>query len=501
MRGGGGEEGQEKASPEAPQRFEKKRVISIALSVLAFGFASASALYLHFMQQPVTAALIFLFGIIVVGSILGVRGGLVAALLVSLLDNFILSDPILSFGAASVDDLVPLLAFNISAVASGLIAGRLRDRAQAAERSTSRMQALFQMSQSLHRAFDQRDVIGTAHPFLTSEPVRAVEIYLYNGVELVPQTDTSDYLRLAKELWASDSSEVVEGDAHAFMLGSSREPLGVLVARSDVGTFRDDLKGFVTVFSIALERCNLTNRVAQADILRRSEEFKTALLSSMSHDLRTPLSAITASATSLSRFKDSLDEQTKLNLLETIQEQCERLNRLTTNLLSLGRIQGGIDIDNMPVVDAIEVLGIVLGRARSIATNHKFEKQIKVDAAPVRSEAVMLEQILYNILENAVMHTNPGATILTTAEADEHWIRITIEDSGAGIPDSDLDRVFDRFVKGSGGSNPRSSGLGLSIAKGFAESIGGDVRASRAGGKLGGARIDVVLPSAQGQVR
>jgi two-component system sensor histidine kinase KdpD len=250
----------------------------------------------------------------------------------------------------------------------------------------------------------------------------------------------------------------------------------------------------VNLLSITVERCLLLDRLSEAELVKRSEEFKTALLSSVSHDMRTPLSAISASASSLSRFGAELNGEMRSDLLNTIEEQCERLNRYTTNLLNLGRLQAGVDHRQFTECDALEVLGAAISRTRTLGSSHAITKQYDIAAAPVRADPVMLEQVFYNVLENAVRYSPEGSCITVSATTADHHLAVSITDSGEGILASDLTLVFERFFRSRTSLPHDGSGLGLSIAKGFAEAFGGSIEAARADERRGGTTIRIRLP-------
>jgi two-component system sensor histidine kinase KdpD len=215
----------------------------------------------------------------------------------------------------------------------------------------------------------------------------------------------------------------------------------------------------------------------------------------VSHDLRTPLAAISASASSLRRFQTELDAETKAQLLEAIEEQCARLDRLTTNLLNIGRIEGGLDVKQMPVIDAVEVLGSALARVRQVHAGHQFEKDFQIKSGAVRADEPLLEQVFVNVLENAAVHTAAGTTVKVSSLPQPGCLLISVEDDGDGIPKADRTRIFERFFQGGSDTRVKSgSGVGLSIAKGFAERIGGSIRACSAERPLRGAKIEIELP-------
>jgi two-component system sensor histidine kinase KdpD len=250
----------------------------------------------------------------------------------------------------------------------------------------------------------------------------------------------------------------------------------------------------VNLLSIALERCLLLERLSEAELVKRSEEFKTALLSSVSHDMRTPLSAISASASSLARFGAELDGETRRDLLSMIQEQCDRLNRYTTNLLNLGRLQAGVDDTQFTQCDALEVLGSAIARTRNLGSKHEITKFYEVASASVRADPVMLEQVYYNVLENAARYSPDGSRIEVWAAVNGDDLCISILDQGPGIPPADLELVFDRFYRSRSAFPSEGSGLGLSIAKGFTQAFGGSIEAAPAPGHPGGTMIKIALP-------
>lgn len=468
----------------------KSRSISLhALTAVIFVLATALAAMAYQWDRPVTAAMVYLFGVVAVAGLEGVRGGIVAALTASAIYNVLLSDPIFRFSLTSAEDLVPLLAFNLSAVASGLLAGRLKDRARAAESVSRRIEALFEISKVLQSAVRLQDVSSAARSFAKG----MVEIYLVdNGAPRA--VEGANCLPLVESLLASGRNLLRKGDFMAFTLAAPAGLLGVAVIE-DIWENADvhaDVEAFINLLSITVERCLLLESASEAELIRRSESFKTSLLSSVSHDLRTPLSTISASATSLTRFGEELTEETKADLLNMIVEQCGRLDRYTGNLLNLTRLQAGVDVSQFVTCDAIEVLGSAILRARSLAGEHEIEKHFGTPSAIVRADPVMLEQVFYNVLENAIRYSPPRSRISVGVAAHDSELEISVADSGPGIPEADLFQVFDRFYRGGTAAGTDGSGLGLSIAKGFSEAFGGRIAAENV--EAAGARIRIDLP-------
>jgi two-component system sensor histidine kinase KdpD len=254
------------------------------------------------------------------------------------------------------------------------------------------------------------------------------------------------------------------------------------------------LEALISLIRLAIERCLLLKAQSDMEILKRSEETKSAILSSISHDMRTPLAAISASASSLISLPGTLEQSVKEKLLATIVEQCARLNRYTSNLLELGRIQAGIDDFALTNIDFTDILGAVISRFR---TQHAdFEIIRSFDARPrlVKANDVMIEQVLENIFDNAIRYSYNKKVIKVSVNENHSQISISIEDFGIGISSTDLPRVFDRFYRGNRTDNYSGSGLGLAIAKGFVERFGGQIGISSPSSKNCGTVVMVTLP-------
>jgi two-component system sensor histidine kinase KdpD len=284
------------------------------------------------------------------------------------------------------------------------------------------------------------------------------------------------------------------------LLSSADAALGILVLEWAEGNEHEvqeeDLGALVNLVSIATERCLLLERLAEADLVRKSEEFKTALLSSVSHDMRTPLSAISASASSLAQYGGDLDEAAKADMLGTIQEQCARLNRYTTNLLNLGRLQAGLDRNHFTPCDALEALGSAIAMVRGLGSGHMIVKNIAPSQALVKADPVMLEQVFYNVLENSVRYSGPESPITVSAVMRRSRILVSIRDVGPGIPPGEFSRIFERFYRAGQSSAGEGSGLGLAIARGFTEAFGGRIWAGVPDDPAGGTIVTIELPLA-----
>jgi two-component system, OmpR family, sensor histidine kinase KdpD len=463
--------------------------IGIPALLLILAVAGGGGYLAHANDRPVTAALIFMLGVVLVASRGGLRSGLLAGIAFSVLYNLLLSAPDLRFRLQSLDDFVPLLAFVVSAVTSAYMAGRLRDQTLESSAASERVRSLLEFSQALQRTVSLDSMLLAASNATTQMEI--LEIHLRDG-QMLSQNEEIRASALNFQLGSSDVNSVDLGDGRIALVERFSEGAIIGVAASEHAT---ESAAYLAILAIAAERWALTERLVDADVLRRSEEFKTTLLSSVSHDLRTPLSVISASATSLVSYRNELDESTQIDLLQTIQQHADRLNRMTGKLLSLGRIDGGLDSADMLVIDALDVLGSAIVAVRSISPARDIRKSYSVDSAPVRADPALLEQVFYNLLENAVVHTPDDTPIRVRTEVAGEDLLVHIDDCGSGIEESVAPRIFERFYQlPSGNGHGKGSGLGLSIARGFARAVGGDVAVGGKPDGSQGSRFSVSLP-------
>ena len=470
------------------------RVRANAVAAFALGCAILLASLAAHSDRPITSAMVLLFGVTLVGAVGGIKLGLGGAVLASIIYNFFLSDPAYRFSISSADELVPLVALNISAIASALVAGRLRDRALAAERAAKRIQFLMNVSERLQRAVTLEDIVAAIRE-TGSGALQALELYSVRQGALRPVGSSAKHREAAADMAAHSSPYWRYAGCEAFQLRDGERVSGVLVLRSENGAAgASELEALASLVNIAFQRCLALEELAEAALVRKSEEFKTALLSSVSHDLRTPLSAIAAAASSLRSYGSDLPAAVRDDFINVIEEQSARLDRYTANLLSLGRIQAGLGDAARTSCDALEALGSAIAAVRSLRPGVDLRKAFAVQEAPVLADPVMLEQVFYNVLENALKYSPEETPITVGASADGGNVRIWVIDQGRGIAEAERGRVFDRFYRGHADRRSDGSGLGLSIAKGFVEAFGGSI-AVEPGDPLGqGTRVTISLP-------
>lgn len=244
----------------------------------------------------------------------------------------------------------------------------------------------------------------------------------------------------------------------------------------------------------ALERDRFAGEAMGAEIARRSEAAKTALLDSVSHDLRTPLATIRAAAGILRDPALDLDPPARRERADAIDREAERLNHLVSNLLDMSRIEAGGLHARLEPFALEDVVDTTLARLGPALSGHPVTVAGGADLPPVAVDPVFADQVLTNLLENVVNHAPPGARIRITAEASDHGtVVLTIEDDGPGLPDDALPGLFTTFARASrtGAGGRRGLGLGLAVVRGLVEAMDGTVRARRS--DLGGLAVDVEL--------
>ena len=252
------------------------------------------------------------------------------------------------------------------------------------------------------------------------------------------------------------------------------------------------LDAFAHQAALALERASLVEQARQAELLQAAEKLQTALLNSISHDLRTPLVAITGALSALDEDDGTLDEATRRSLVENARAEADRLNRLVGNLLNMTRIEAGaLKLAREPC-DISDLIGSALEIVGSRLQERKVEVTISPEVPLVNLDFVLIVQVLVNLLDNAIKYSPVDQPIEVGACQEGHEVQITVADRGPGIPPEDLERVFDKFYRVQRPGNISGTGLGLSICKGIVEAHGGSIRAENRAG--GGTRLRIRLP-------
>ena len=282
---------------------------------------------------------------------------------------------------------------------------------------------------------------------------------------------------------------------HAVPLHTEGRRLGTLAVLSERRLGAADERLLVSVaqqLAGAIDRARLRRRATDAEILRRADDLKSALLGAVSHDLRTPLASIIASAGSLRQTDVRWTDAEREQFLADIEQEAGRLTRIVGNLLDLSRMESGALHPDRSWYDLTALIDDVLGRLRPLTRGHRLEVSVPDDLPPVYLDYVEIDQVMTNLIENAVRHTPDGSQIVVTATVTGGEAVVEVSDDGPGIAIDVIDRLFEPFFRGPAGPSPRGTGLGLAVARGLVEAHGG--RISVQNRPNGGATFRFTLP-------
>lgn len=389
---------------------------------------------------------------------------------------------------ASWESILTLGVFFFTAMLTGSLTGRVRNQAQKAQARARATQALFDATRDFSASADE-SFIHRRLAYHLAAAARGSALVHAQGVTFIAPDDTpAPSQELLRQAQALASGAWPNGIATSYTEGWALRPLyadgaalGVAAWRPSAGAQHaaDEqtlLEILADAGAAAVGRARLAAAAAAAEARARTEELRNALLSSISHDLRTPLAAIMASASSLQEFGEDFDAATRRDLTATIQEESERMNAFVANLLNMTKLEAGALAVQRTRFDIHEVVD------RTTRRHGMAHKRTIVAATPgldleATGDPVLFEQALGNIVENAVRYSPPGSTVHIACVREGGDAVVRVIDEGPGVPASDLARIFDKFYRSSAVTSTTGTGLGLSIARGFMEAMGGGVTA------------------------
>jgi two-component system sensor histidine kinase KdpD len=342
--------------------------------------------------------------------------------------------------------------------------------------------------------------------------VRVVLLLSENGTIAVkigyPPEDTLDAADLAAATWAWENdkpagrgSDTLPGAKRLFLpMHTGRGSIGIVGIDADkTGPLltpdqRRLLDALMDQAALAVERVRLVEDLDRAKRTAETDRLRSALLTSISHDLKTPLASVLGAAGTLRSLSESLDANTKADLIATIIDEAERLNRFIVNLLDMTKLESGAVVPNAALYDLGEIVGSALRRAGKILGQHRIEVELAKDLPMVAIDPVLFEQVLFNILDNAAKYAPAGTTVRIQSWRDRESVGLQILDEGDGIPPDDLEHIFDKFYRAQKADHVQAgTGLGLAIARGFVEAMNGTVVAENRPDRTG-AIFTITLP-------
>ena len=480
---------------------------------IALGFVGGATCLNALLRQWLgyqSLALIYLLSVVVLAMFVARGPTFAAATLTALLWNFCFVPPIFTFRITGITDVMLFCTYFVVALAMGHLAARLRAQQSAERRREQRATALYLLTRELAQASDFADLLA----IIIREVGKATQAEA--ALSLPEEGQNATLTPYFASLWAmaekeqsvacwaflhrqsagrgTDTLPSAEG-LHLPLMAGERA-VGVLSLRfRDPAPLpadqRDLLDAFVRQIALVLDRQRLRDAEQQAKLVAESERLSKTLLNSISHEIRTPIAAITSAAGNLSESWPAGAGEFERTMVGEIQEAARRLNRLVGNLLSMTRLESGHVKAHVDWCDVADLVQVTLKEIAKDLAQHKVTIGLAERLPLVRMDFVLMQQVLTNLLLNAAVHTPPGTAVQVNVAVDVETLVMTVADNGPGLPPDALPLIFDKFYRAPA-APAGGTGLGLAIVKGFVEAQGGKVKAENRPG--GGAVFTVRMP-------
>ena len=484
--------------------------------VASLGLIAAATLLCEVLRPflaPTNMIMFYLLAVVIAAVRLGRKPAMATALLGVIAFAFFFVPPRLTFVVADTQYFLTFLGLFVVGLVISTLVARAQERAEMIRDREVQTASLYYLSRDLAAAVDIDAVLKAV--------VRNVEEALGAQVMiLLPEGERLDILAASADLtldlkeqavadWAFRNSHpagratdtLVSAELIYLPLRTPAGTLGVMGVRLEKEQDyhsqenRRLLDAFATQTAMAIERIRFSHQAEQAQIIQARENLERALLNSISHDLRTPLVTVTGVLSSLKEEGTQLSDQARQELLETAFSEAQRLNRFVGNLLDMTRLEAGVIRLNFEPCDVQDLVGCALAAIESRLGQRSVEINLAPDLPLLSLDPVLMTQVLVNLLDNAHKFAPAGSAIEISAAANAQGLAIEVADHGPGVPEQDLQRIFDKFYRipipeGAGGT-----GLGLSICKGIVEAHHGKIWAENRSD--GGLRIVLRLPLAR----
>jgi two-component system, OmpR family, sensor histidine kinase KdpD len=442
------------------------------------------------------------------------RHGLVPSLWVSALSvlcyNFFFLPPLYEFTIADPANVVALFFFMFVAVTASALGTRTRAQAEAARREARTTAELYAFSRKIAGVIELDDLLWIVVTHLARLLNAEVSILMPERSPLesgkialraaFPPDSEFSQADLAAARWSWDSerptgrgTDTLPGGRWLFMpIQTSRSSIGIVgvLPLGESGHLSSSerrlLEAVGNQAAVAIERVALAADIDQARLGAERERLRSAMLTSVSHDLRTPLASIIGALSSLRSYRERYDETTRDELLNTALSEAERLDRFVGNLLDMTRLDAGVIVPKREPVEAGDLVSTTLRRAVPLLKDRVVASTIEPGLPTLSLDFVLAEQMLFNILDNAAKYSSPGSRIEIEVRRVGGRIEIVVRDEGPGIAPEALARLFEKFYRADDGDRRRAgTGLGLAIARGFVEVLGGTIKADNRADRSG----------------
>ncbi len=499
--------------PSAASGHSKGRWRSCATALGLVVLAGVIALLLQVAGlSEANKAVVFLPAVVLAAMWWGLWPGILASVASVLAFDFFFVPPYYTLAVRDVEYVVTLLVLAVVALLVGTLAARLRRQVQTSRVRETRLDLLYRLSRALSGVSGAHQLALAAQQEVTTIFGKPVAVYLPHGPVLEPVVSSGgesadEAHEIAVATWsfehgrpAGNGTDTLPEAAAVYVpLTTPQETIGVLAVELPTSHFilspdsRQLLETVAGVIGLAIERDHLAEERRSALVDAETERTRSSLLSSVSHDLRTPLAVIAGSASTLLEMGDAADRATRSALLTEVYDESVRLTSLVENLLSMTRLESGaitVEKEWFPLED---VIGSALTRLRRDASGRTVTKRLPTDMPLVPLDGVMIEQVLFNLVDNALKYSPADAPLDISARVEGGSVIVDVADRGPGLRADEHTQVFEKLYRGTASkSGGRGAGLGLAIARAIVTAHGGRIWAGDRPG--GGAVFSFSLP-------
>lgn len=457
--------------------------------------------------------MIFLLGVVFVATRFGRGPSILASILGVAIVDFLFVSPYFTFSVEDTQYLVTLVAMLVVAMLISNLMANVRSQAKVAAHRERRAMVLYAMTKEMATAQTEDEIVRTAVRHLHTEFGSHTVVLLPDATGRIryptdrPMAESLLGADLSVAQWVMDHDEMA-GQGTNTLAGSSAVYFPVSTGDTVLGVMallpvnlrriflpeqRKLMDTFLRQIAHALTRVRLTEQARSVQLQMETEKLRNSLLSSISHDLRTPLATIVGSASTLAEDGGTLEANDRIELSRGIYDEAQRMSNLVNNILDMARLEAGVVELNWQWHPLEEVIGSVLTRMQKRLADRELKVRLPPGIPMIHADAVMIEQVLVNLLENAIRYTPAGSPLEIMAESTPFTVEISVADRGPGIPKGREEKLFEKFYRLQPEASQSGVGLGLPICRAIIEAHGGSIQArNRASG---GAVFSIILPA------
>ena len=483
-----------------------------SLLIALAGCVAYGLRFLRIADAEANSVMLFLAAVAWVSFRHGRGPAILASVLAVLVFDFFFVPPFHTFAVSDVQYTVTFGVMLAIGLVISTLTSRLRAQVESTRHRERRTSALYELGKQLSSLYGNVFLAGAAGAKIAEMLGGEVAIYLHQPSgppELAFGQDSSiarHPVSLPVAHWVIEHDQIAGAGTNTLpsaialflpLIGSQRTHGAIAVRVSNAERLLEPdvrrlLEACASQLALALDRDQLVIDAAEARIQAEAEQVRSSLLSSVSHDLKTPLAAIAGASSSLLEAA-SLDEETRRQLLETVADEAARLNRLLENILQMSKLDAGAATPNCQWHVLEELVGSALHRTRHELARHEVAVHLANDLPLLHVDGLLMEQVFVNLFENAARYTPEGTVVTIRAALDGKHVRIAISDNGPGLPAGAEERIFDKFFRAAPTADGgRGSGLGLAICRAIIKAHGGAIIAANRPG--GGAEFVIRLP-------